>query len=102
MARFCSAFYAADRRCDPTVENSFPNQSRWHLADNVESTSRRAGAAGQTFWKRRCFPGETSHLSGLYISAAPFEEAAAQSKKRTGAGLQGVKELFGTWYGEKT
>ncbi len=81
MARFCSAFYAADRRCRSALKNSFPNQSRWHLADNVESTSRRAGAAGQTFWKRRCFPGETSHLSGLYISAAPSKKQRRNRRK---------------------
>ena len=40
-------------------------------------------------------------IRAIYFGST-FAEAAAQSKKRTGAGLQEVQKLFGTWYGEQT
>jgi hypothetical protein len=57
VPRFCRTFYSARRRCRFAPEDSAANQSFRHSAGDAQSTSRGSGAAGQTFWKRRCVPG---------------------------------------------
>ena len=39
------------------------NQSARHSAGDTRSTSRGPGAAGQTFWQRRCFSGSDAGRS---------------------------------------
>src|SRR5438067_13089568 len=46
IARFCRTFYAADRRCCSTIEDSTANLSARHSTGSVQSTSRWPGVTG--------------------------------------------------------
>jgi len=70
ISRFCRTFYSAHRRCGSPLEDSAPNQSAWHSTGHAQSTSRGPGAAGQTFWKRRCFSGSNAGRAGIVVWGA--------------------------------